>query len=175
MKIVIPVLEKIIHICDHDLFLMNMSSISSIKYIILIILQIIPNRVLFNEINEIVINFIYTLLIKFIKFPTLFLSVIVSNSTISNDYDYGIFQLVIEIFSQEFYYKKREVKAKIRKSMLLCFDLDYFSSEGNRKNISKFLESLIVGLQVYYKDFRDFDVNTYLTKVITILKFLLIT
>ena len=130
-----------------------------------IILQILTQKMFFAEISEIVVNFLFTLISKCIKHKNLYSSIIFSNSNDSKDYDFAIFQLMVEIFQHEFQYKKREVKSKIRRSMLLCLDLDHFNSEGNQKCLSKLIDGLVIGLQFYYKDFRDFDANLQLTKV----------
>ena len=164
---------------------MNTGIISSIKVIIVTLLSLVKQSFQENNLNnsdldkniselsnlvELIISFTYLLLNKIILYPNFYASISVSEEE-GKYFDTVIFDLVVELFSKEYLISKREIKSKvksfynfkIRKSILLCLNLENFYSEMNLKDVETLIQGLIKNLIEYYENFKNFENSLYST------------
>ena len=161
---------------------MNSGIISSIKVLIVALISfvkqsfidyaqnlIINNQADISRIVEIVISFTFVLLNKVKIYPNFYACISVSEEKGKN-FDTVVFDLVVELFSKEYLITKREIKSKvlillikIRKSILLCLNLENFYSEMNLKDIETLIQGLIKKLIEYYEIYKISDNLLYLS------------
>ena len=124
IKIIVPVIERIIKECKNEIFLMNTGIITSIKVLIVALISIVKqslNDCIQNVSNdkseignfvEIIISFTHALLNKVIIYPNFYSSISVSEEKGKN-FDTVVFDLVVELFSKEYLITNREIKSKV--------------------------------------------------------------
>ena len=153
---------------------MNSCIISSIKVLVVALISLVKQSFIdldqkdyknnltdISTIVEIVISFTFVLLNKVIIYPNFYTSISVSEER-GKYFDTVIFDLVVELFSKEYLITRREIKSKviclftkIRKSILLCLNLENFYSEMNLKDIDMLIKGLIRNLIEYYEIFKN--------------------
>lgn len=180
IKIIIPFLQKILFESNkfyekvettEEILLMNFSIINSLKIFIHTSISIFHENPFDEDLVSGLINFLYSLLYKFIIYSNFYSAISSCNQYNSNknnsieeenNFDSALFELIIEIFSKEHLMILRENKAKTRKTLLLCLNLDNFYTI-KLSYIEKMIEYLVENLLRYYENYKLFQIDTFLS------------
>lgn len=182
IKHLYPFIEKFLFFSDAyfrsldislEILLMNYSIINSVKSLIHGFLNLLyKHKDLDENLIDIIANFLFLLLEKIIIFQN-FYTALANNEIVfmknKKSFDSTLFELVIEIFSREYLIIKRETKAKVRRNVLLCLNLENFYLI-NISHIEKMLEYMIENLIYYYDNYKLFNPNKVIENFCSIKK-----
>jgi len=142
----------------YELLLMNSSTLNSIKILNSTLIKFLRKSDT-EIILELSINFLDELLKKFVIYPNFYYSISSSNQNDSElNFDAELFELVVEIFSKEYFLFHRESRSKLRKAILLCLNLENFYTI-KKQYIFNLFDYFVENLIRYYQNYKSFEVD----------------
>jgi len=145
----------------YELLLMNSSTLNSIKILNSTLIKVLRKTNTPEIIVELGINFLDQLLKKFVIFPNFYYSISSPNTNDSEfTFDAELFELVVELFSKEFFLIHRETRSKLRKAILLCLNLENFYSI-KKQYIFNLFNYFVDNLIRYYQNYKSFELDNF--------------
>lgn len=142
----------------YELLLMNSSTLNSIKILNSTLIKVLKKTDT-EIIVELTINYLDDLLRKFSIFPNFYYSISSANSSDSEfNFDEDLFELVVLLFSREYFLLHRDTRSKLRKAILLCLNLENFYTI-KKQYIYNLFNYFIDNLIRYYQNYKLFDLD----------------